>query len=69
MVSPPKIGLDAARFQQIGNCLAGEPGAFGVKGRGAAIDVIVAGAAGGKFELAQAETDAGKNREQLLRVG
>jgi len=62
------LGLNAAPFEQINNGLAGVPAALGVEGGRPAVDVVVAGAARGEFELAQAEALAGKNGEQLLRV-
>jgi hypothetical protein len=40
-----------------------------VQRRSAAINVIVAGAAGRELELAEAEAQAGENRKQLLGVG
>ena len=49
--------------------MAGEAAAFGVEGGGAAVDVVVAGAAGGELELAELEADAGEKREKLLRRG
>ena len=48
--------------------VAGETPAFGMQRGGAAGDVVVACAAGGKLELAEAEAGAGKKREQLLGV-
>ncbi len=52
--------------QQIENGEAGEARAFGVQGGGAAVDVVVATAAGGELEVAQLEGLAGKQSEQLL---
>ena len=48
---------------------AGEAAAFGVERGGAAVDVVVAGAAGGELELAEPEAGAGEEGEKLLGVG
>ena len=63
------FGVDSVCFQQFENGVAGEAAAFGVQRRGAAIDVVVAGAAGGELELAELEADAGEDGEKLLGVG
>ncbi len=49
--------------------MPGEAAALGVQRGGAAVDVVVAGAAGGQLELAETEAGAGEKREQLLSVG
>ena len=56
-------------IEKLEDGLAGEAAAFGVEGGGAAVDVVVAGAAGGELELAEAEAGAGEEGEQLLGVG
>ena len=62
------VRLDAVLFEEFENGMPGEATAFSVQGGGAAIDIVVAGGAGGKLELAETETGAGKKREQLLCV-
>ena len=54
--------------QEIENGFAGEASALGVERGGAAVDVVVAGAARGELELAEFEAGAGEKREQLLGV-
>ena len=49
--------------------MAGEAAAFGMQRGGAAVNVVVAGAAGRELELAELETGAGEKREKLLGVG
>ena len=56
-------------LQEIENCFAGEAAAFGMERGGAAVDVVVAGAAGGELELAELEAGAGEEGEELLGVG
>ena len=69
-VSPPTASASMPFcFQQFKDGVSGEAAAFGVKGRGAAVNVVVAGAARGELELAEAEARAGEEREQLLRMG
>ena len=63
------FGFNFLLFQQLEDCVAGQPSAFGVEGCGATVYVVVAGAAGGELELAEPEAEAGEEREQLLRVG
>ena len=61
MVSPPTASaLILFSFEQIEDRLAGEAAAFGVERGGAAVDVVVAGAAGGELELAEIEAGAGE---------
>jgi hypothetical protein len=60
--------MDCARFEKVEDGVPGEAAALGVEGGGAAVDVVVAGAAGGELELAEAEAGAGEEREQLLGV-
>ena len=62
------ICVDVIRFQQLEDGVSGETTPFGVQRRGAAIDVIVAGASGGKLELAEAEAGAREEREKVLCV-
>ena len=70
MVSPPTASASMlVCFKQFEDGVAGEAAAFGVQRGGAAVDVVVAGAAGGELELAEAEAGAGEKREQLLGVG
>jgi len=57
------FGLDGVLVEQIENRLAGQPSAFGVKRRRAAINVIVACAAGRELEMAEAKAGAGQDRE------
>ncbi len=63
------FGVDAVCFKQFENGVAGEASALGVQRGGAAVDVVVAGAAGGELELAEPEADAGEKGEKLLGVG
>ncbi len=63
------LGVDVVGFKQIENGVACEAAAFGVQRGGAAVDVVVAGAAGGELELAEAKAGAGEKREKLLCVG
>ncbi len=70
MVSPPTASASmCVRFEQFEDGLAGETTAFGVERGGAAVDVVVAGAAGGELELAEFEAGAGEKREKLLGEG
>ena len=57
------FSLDGVLIKQIENRLAGQPSAFGVKRRRAAINVIVACAAGRELEMAEAKAGAGQDRE------
>jgi hypothetical protein len=66
--STDSFGVDSVLFQQFQNGVAGEASAFGVESGGSAIDVVVAGAAGGELELAELEAGAGEKREELLGV-
>jgi hypothetical protein len=59
---------DAVLGEQVEDGVAGETASFSMKRGGAAVDVVVAGAAGGELELAEAEAEAGEQREQLLGV-
>ena len=61
--------VNVVGFKQFKDGVTGEASTFGVQGGGAAVDVVVAGAAGGELELAEAEADSGEDREQLLGVG
>jgi len=61
--------VDVVLLEQIEDCFAGEPAAFGVQCGGAAVDVVVTGAAGGELELAEAEAGSSEDGEQLLGVG
>ena len=63
------FGVDVVLLQQFEHGVAGEAAAFGVERGGAAVDVVVAGAAGGELELAELEAGAGEEREKLLGVG
>jgi hypothetical protein len=63
------FGVDFVRLKQLKNGVAGEPAAFGVQCCCAAVNVVVAGAAGGELELAKPEAGAGEEREELLGVG
>src|SRR5271157_1880215 len=63
------LGIDAVLLKQLENRVAGLASALGVECGGAAIDVVVAGSAGGELELAEAKAGAGENGEKLLRVG
>ena len=49
--------------------LAGQARALGVKSRGAAVDVVVAGAARRELELAQPERLVGEQAQQILARG
>ena len=70
MVRPPTASASMwFCFEQFENGVPGEAAAFGVQRGGAAVDVVVAGAAGGELELAESEAGAGEQREQLLGVG
>ena len=62
------FGVDVICFKQFKDGVAGEAAAFGVERGGAAVDVVVAGAAGGELELAEPEAGAGEEREKLLGV-
>jgi hypothetical protein len=63
------FGINLVCFKQLKNGVAGEATALGVQSGGAAVNVVVAGAAGGELELAQLEAGAGEEREELLGVG
>ena len=63
------LGVDVILFKEFETACAGEASALGVERGGAAVDVVVAGAAGGELELAELEADAGEKREELLGVG
>jgi len=54
------LGLNSVLFKQFKDRMTGEASALGVEGGGAAVDVIVARAAGGELELAKAETGPGE---------
>ncbi len=60
--------IDLVGFEQFEDGVAREAAAFGVERGGAAVDVVVARAAGGELELAEAEARAGEEREKLLGV-
>ena len=62
-------GEQAALAQGVEDDQAGEPNAFSVERGGAAVDVVVAGAAGGKLEAAETEADGGQKREKLRSGG
>ena len=67
MVRPPTASASMlCCFKQFEDGVAGEAAAFGVQRGGAAVNVVVAGAAGGELELAEPEAGAGEQREQLL---
>jgi len=61
--------VDVILIEKLKNGVAGKASAFCVESGGAAVDVIVARAAGGELELAEAEADAGEKGEKLLGVG
>jgi len=63
------VGLDAVLLEKLEDGVAGETAAFGVERGGSAVDVVVAGAAGRELELAELETGAGEEGEELLGVG
>ena len=63
------FGLDVVGLKEFKDGMAGEAAALGVQRGGAAVDVVVARAAGGERELAEAEADAGEKGEKLLGVG
>jgi hypothetical protein len=63
------FGLDVAGFEQFKNGVTGEAAALGVEGGGAAVDVVIAGCAGGEGKVAEAEAEAGEERQKLLDVG
>ena len=63
------LGLNSVLLEKFEDGVAGEAAALGMKRRGAAIDVVVAGAARRKFELTELETGAGEEGEKLLGVG
>src|ERR1017187_9698159 len=60
------LGTPVAAVDFIEKDAAGEARAFGVQGGGAAVDVVVAGAAAGELELAQAKGLLRKKSEKLL---
>jgi Pentapeptide repeats (8 copies) len=62
------FGFDLVGFEKLKDGMPGEAAAFGVQRGGAAVDVVVAGAAGGELELAELEAGAGEQGEQLLGV-
>ena len=63
------FSLNTLRFKQLEEGMACEAAALGVQGGGAAVDVIVAGAAGGELELAETKAELSEQGEQLLGVG
>jgi hypothetical protein len=63
------LRIDVILFQKFKHGVPGEAAAFGVKRGGAAVNVVVAGAAGGELELAELEAGAGEEGEKLLGVG
>ena len=63
------VCLNVILFQEIENGFAREASAFGVERSSAAIDVVVAGAAGRELELTEAKADVRENGKQLLSVG
>ena len=63
------ISLNVVSFEKLKDGMAGESAALGVERGGAAVDVIVAGGAGGECEGAEAETEAGEVGEEMLGVG
>ena len=60
----PALGLDF--FEKN---FSGKASALGVERGGAAIDVVIAGAAGGEFEVSQAEGFLGEEAEEILSRG
>ena len=60
------FSLDAVLVEQVEDRFAGEASAFGVKRGGSAIDVVIAGAARGELELAELETGAGEESQELV---
>jgi hypothetical protein len=66
--SAHRFGVDLVGFEQLKNGFAGQASAFGMESGRPAIDVVIAGPARGKLELAKAEAGAGEQREQLLGV-
>jgi hypothetical protein len=56
------------RLKKFKHGVAGETAALGVKGGGAAVHVVIAGAARGELELAKAEAETSEKREELLGV-
>ena len=63
------FGLDAVLIEQFEDGVSGEAAAFRVECGDAAVDVVVAGAAGGELELTELEAGAGEEGEELLGVG
>src|SRR5262249_35024137 len=59
-------GLPAALANLVEDNVAGELGAAGVEGGGAAIDVVVAGCARGEREVSQLERFMGQQAKQFL---
>ena len=62
------FGFNLVGFEQFEDRVPGQAAAFGVQSRRAAVNVVVACAAGGKLELAKLEAGAGQQFEQLLPV-
>ena len=60
--------IHAFFFEQIEHRVAGETAALRVQRGGAAVDVVVARASGGKLELAKPKASAGQKSEQLFAV-
>lgn len=63
------FSIDVMLFEQTENSLAGEAAALCMQGGRAAIDVVIAGGAGGERELAKTKADAGQQGEELFRTG
>src|SRR5215472_6420457 len=63
-----RFSLDVVLLEEFEDRVAGEAAALCVQRGGAAIDVVVAGAAGRKLELAELEAGAGEEREELPGV-
>ena len=61
-------GLELVVVDEVEDGEAGEASALGVEGGGAAVDVVVAGGAGGELEFAEFEGGAGEEREEGLAV-
>src|SRR5579871_690672 len=59
------LGLDSVLLQEFEDGVAGESASFGMERSGAAVDVVVACAAGRELELAKLKANARENGEQL----
>ena len=63
------FGLDAFLLKEFEYGVSREAATFGIQCGRAAIDVVIAGAAGGELELPELKAGAGEEREELFAVG